>query len=54
MTVRNKSKSGVQCFQVVSLGGSEIGRKIDRGDMNACVGKDSVGFRNEFLKRGNA
>ena len=27
MTVRNRSKSGVQCFQVVSLGGSEIGRE---------------------------
>ena len=53
MTVRNIHKSRVQCFQVVSLGGSEIGRKIDRG-VNACVGKDSVGLRNEFLKRGNA
>ena len=44
MTVKNRSKSGVQCFQVISLGGSEIGRKIDRGDVNACVGKDSVGL----------
>ena len=54
MTVRNRSKSGVQCFQVISLGRSEIGRKIDRCDVNVCVGKDRVGLRNEFLKRGNA
>ena len=40
MTVRNRCKSGVQCFQIISLGGSEIGRKIDRGEVKACVGKD--------------